>query len=124
MLKIRLRKKKKKGGAAIRSLIAQKIKENCVHILQQETLKNPKTKKMAEFFEKIQIGDRRILVLGESQAASGEMRNPHENLVKSMRNIPKKEYALVPQINGYSLVLAQHIVVLDSAVEEFLSVLG
>ena len=121
---IHVRINKKERRAAIRSLIAQKIKENCVHILQQETLKNPKTKKMAEFFEKIQIGDRRILVLGESQAASGEMRNPHENLVKSMRNIPKKEYALVPQINGYSLVLAQHIVVLDSAVEEFLSVLG
>ena len=43
------------------------------------------------------------------------MGNPHENLVKSLRNIPKKEYALVPQVNGYELARCQDLVVLESA---------
>ena len=79
---------------------------------------------MAAFFDKIQIGERRILVLGESKAEAGEKKAPHENPIKSLRNIPKKEYALVPQMNGYSLALAQDIVILETALDEFLSVLG
>ena len=80
--------------------------------------------KMAAFFDKIEMGERRILILGESQASAGEMKPPHQNLVKSLRNIPKKEYALVPQVNGYSLALAQDLVVLESALDEFLAILG
>jgi large subunit ribosomal protein L4 len=115
---------KKERRAAIRFLIAEKIKENRVHILHKEKMKEPKTKKVATFFDKIEIGERRILVLGETQESSGKMKSPHENLVKSLRNIPKKEYALVPQVNGYSLALAQDIVVLESAWDEFLAILG
>ena len=115
---------KKERRAAIRTLIAEKIKANHVHVLQKGEMKKPQTKKMAEFFDKIELADRRILLLGESQAISGQMGNPHESLVKSMRNIPKKEYALLPQMNGYELARCQHLVVLDSALEEFLSILG
>ena len=121
---IHVRINKKERRAAIRFLIAEKIKENRIHVLHKDKMKEPKTKKVAAFFNKIQIGERRILVLGESNAAAGEMKNPHENLMKSLRNIPKKEYARVPQINGYSLALAQEIVILETALDEFLSVLG
>ncbi len=41
-----------------------------------------------------------------------------------VRNIPKKEYVGLPQINGYELARCQNIVVLDSALDEFLSILG
>lgn len=121
---VHVRINKKERRAAIRALIAEKIKENRVHVLHKESMKGPKTKTVAGFFDKIEIGARRILVLGESKAVSEEMKNPHENFVKSLRNIPKKEYALVPQMNGYSLALAQELVVLESALEEFLAILG
>lgn len=115
---------KKERRAAIRSLIAEKIKANQVHVLHKGDMKHPKTKKMMEFFDKIQVGNRRILILGESKGESGEMGNPHVNLVKSFRNIPKKEYSLIPQINGYELARCQDLVILESALNEFLSILG
>lgn len=115
---------KKERRAAVRSMIVQKIKDNRVHILSKDTMLEPKTKAVAFFFDKLQVAQRRILVLGESKAVSNEMGNPHANLMKSMRNIPKKEYSLVPQMNGYSLALAQDLVVLESALDEFLAILG
>lgn len=114
---------KKERRAAIRSMIVQKIKDNKVHILSNAEFSQPKTKTMAHFFDQLQV-NRRVLVLGESKATSNDMGNPHANLMKSMRNIPKKEYSLVPQVNGYSLALAQDLVVLESALEEFLAILG
>ena len=116
---------KKERRAAIRSLIAQKIKENRVHVLRKDAaMAEPKTKMMANFFDKLDVSGRRILLLVESKASNNEMGNPHENLIKSVRNIPKKGYSLVPQVNGYSLALAQDLVVLESALDEFLAILG
>ncbi|HSX12976.1 MAG TPA: 50S ribosomal protein L4 [Chlamydiales bacterium] len=114
---------KKERRAAVRSMIVQKIKDNKVHILSNAALSEPKTKTMAFFFDQLQA-NKRVLVLGESKAVSNEMGNPHANIMKSMRNIPKKEYSLVPQVNGYSLALAQDLVVLESALDEFLAILG
>lgn len=110
---------KKERRAAIRSLVAEKIKAGQVYILTKTDMKEPKTKLVAPFFD--QVATKRALVLGESKA---EMGNPHINFVKSLRNIPKKDYALVPQVNGYDLARAAEIVVLESAVNEFLSILG
>lgn len=121
---VHVRINKKERRAAIRFLVAEKIKENRVYILQKEKMKEPKTKKLATFFDKLEAGNRRILVLGESKPSGRTEKNPHENLVKSLRNIPKKEYSLVPQMNGYSLALAQHLVILETALDEFLTILG
>lgn len=113
---------RKERRAAIRSLIVEKIKAGCVHVLVKAELKKPETQKMAKFFDQIQKTEKRVLVLGES--SKEEMGSPHINLVKSLRNIPKKEYALVPQVNGYELVKCHTLVILDSAMDEFLSILG
>ncbi len=116
---VHVRINKKERRAAIASLIAEKIKANRVYILQKEKMNAPKTKKIAAFFDKVQMGDHRILVLGE-----GEEKNPHLNLIKSLRNIPKKEYALVPQINGYAIARCQDLVILESALGQFLAIFG
>jgi large subunit ribosomal protein L4 len=118
---IHTRINKKERRAAIRTLIVEKIKANQVYVLQKADLNQPKTKTVAGFFDSLEAANRRVLVLGESKA---EMGNPHENFVKSMRNIPKKEYSMIPQVNGYDLALCHNIIVLDSALDEFLSILG
>ncbi|MDP1608800.1 MAG: 50S ribosomal protein L4 [Chlamydiales bacterium] len=110
---------KKERRAAIRFLIAEKIKENQVQVLSCEAMKEPKTKLLATFFDKSQLGKSRTLVLGESGSALVQ-----ESFVKSLRNIPKKEYMLVPQVNGYELARCQKLVVLDSALDELLAMLG
>jgi large subunit ribosomal protein L4 len=116
---IHTRINKKERRAAIATLIVEKIKENKIHVLQKEKMKEPKTKALASFFEKIELEPKRILVLGES----GETQD-HLNLIKSLRNIPKKDYGVVSQINGYALARCQHLVVLESALDQFLSILG
>jgi large subunit ribosomal protein L4 len=118
---IHVRINKKERRAAIRTLIAEKIKAGHVHVLQKADMKHPKTKKMADFFGHINGAEKRVLVLGESKQ---EMGNPHLNLAKSLRNIPKKEYAALPQVNGYELARCHTLVILDSALDEFLSMLG
>ncbi|MCC6127608.1 MAG: 50S ribosomal protein L4 [Chlamydiae bacterium] len=110
---------RKERRAAIRFLIAEKIKGNQVRVLSQKEMKEPKTKVLVNFFNQSEIKERRTLVLGETGSAI-----IHENLVKSLRNIPKKEYMIVPQVNGYELVRCQELVVLDSALDELLSMLG
>lgn len=118
---------KKERRAAVAALIVEKIKANRIHVLEKETLKAPQTKKLADFFNKIEIGPQRILVLGEgsSQGKDEQVTKPtHLNLIKSLRNIPKKDYAFVSQLNGYALARCQHLVVLDSALDQFLSILG
>lgn len=120
---IHVRINKKERRAAVKTLIAEKVKAGLVHVLHHKgDLKAPKTKTMAEFFGKIPNAERRVLVLCDT--SKEEMKNPHLNLIKSLRNIPKKEYAWLSQINGYELAKSQTIVVLDSALDEFLSILG
>jgi len=110
---VRINKKEKR--AAIRALLAEKLKENKVHVLTGVDFEMPKTKIMASFFDELEMVDRRILVLMGSSRGS-----PHENMVKSLKNLPKKSSSLVPQINGHSVILAQDVIVLESALDEFL----
>lgn len=119
---IHVRINKKERRAAVRTLITEKIKAGFVHVLQKSDLKKPHTKKMAEFFGNIPGAEKRVLVLCDT--SKEEMGNPHVNLIKSMRNIPKKEYAWLGQVNGYELARCHTLVVLDSALDEFLSILG
>lgn len=118
---IHTRINQKERRAAIRFILAEKVREGHVHILAKADLESPKTKTVANFFDKLGVKNSRILVLAEGK---GEMGKAHENFVKSLRNIPKKEYGMVPQINGYTLAKSKDLVVLDSALDEFLSVLG
>lgn len=107
--------------AAIRTLIAEKIKGGQVHILQKGEIKEPKTSRMAEFFDAVPGLGKRVLLLCE---LSPGKRGHHTNLLKSIRNIPKKEYAWISQINGYEVIRSHTLVVLESALDEFLSILG
>lgn len=117
---IHTRINQKEKRAAIRALLAEKIKADQVHVLKKEQMKEPKTKKLAAFFNQLNLAGQRILVLGEAKTES----KSRENLIKSLRNIPKKEYGLVPHMNGYDLAKCRNLIVLESALDEFLAVLG
>lgn len=111
----------KEKRAAIRTLIAEKIKGGLVHVLEKSDLKEPKTSKMADFFHAVPGLDKRVLFLCDLEQGKKEQ---HLNLLKSIRNIPKKEYAWLSQINGYELIRSHTLIVVDTALDEFLSILG
>jgi large subunit ribosomal protein L4 len=101
----------------VRTLIAQKLQNDLAVVLKTADLKTPKTKKAVLFFEKLDWLETKVLVLGSLKAKS-------ENLVKSLRNLPKKNFVYLPKVNGYELADCQKLVVLDSALEELTAILG
>jgi len=109
---IHTRINQKERRAAVRFLLAEKIKAGQVHVLAGE-MKEPKTKQMAGFLDGLKIGTKRVLMLGDSA-----------NTQKSLRNIPKTEFLSMKQVNGYEVIRCQEIVILEPAVEQLVSFLG
>jgi large subunit ribosomal protein L4 len=114
---------KKEKRAAIRYLLVEKIKEGRVHVLKSAGLKEPKTKKLAEFFGKLEIGPKRAMLVSET-CSGMELDAQIGNLLKSVRNLPKKSCAVASQLNGYELARHQHLVIVESAIDEVLAMLG
>lgn len=105
---VRINRKEKR--AAIHSLLVEKISQGQVKILKTPSLKQPRTKKVAEFLEAVQLTDKSVLFLSDEK---------NDAFAKSLRNIPRKEFALMPQLNGNNIAGNQVIVFLDKAFDHF-----
>lgn len=116
---VRINKKEKR--AAIRQLLAEKIRSNSLHILQTPSLEAPKTKRVVEFLRQCNLEGKRVLVLSERREA-GE--NIYDVFFKSMRNVPRIEMGCLSYASGYDLACAQDLVVMENAVDELLCMLG
>ncbi len=130
---VRINQKEKR--AAIRQLIAEKIQENQVHVLEFETLKEPKTQKMAQFLETCKLNGKSVLFLAEgavraetkskkAKSAATSLSDKYQTLQKSLRNIPKVKFQLFPNASGYDFTLSHQIVILEPAMDELLVLLG
>jgi large subunit ribosomal protein L4 len=109
---VRINQKEKR--AAIRHLLAEKIQNEQLLILQDVALKEPKTQKVAQFLKKCALEGRRILFLGDKSAPI---------FMKSMRNIPKTEFQLMIKASGYDIAKPQRVVVFEAAVEQLMEIL-
>ena len=122
---VRINKKERK--AAIRFLLGEKFRENKVHLIESTTLEAPQTKVIASYVKARDVKGR-VLFLGEGNYAEvdeGDSKklvsvqcNKHNNFVKSLRNIPKTEFSLAKNINGYHIMVAHEIVLTESALNE------
>ena len=118
---------KKERQAAMRFLIGEKIRENKLHVIESTDLNAPKTKTVANFIKMSGVKGR-VLFLGEgSYVEIDDNENKknisvrcdkHSNFAKSVRNVPKTEFSLAKNINGYDLMVAHEIVVTESALLE------
>jgi large subunit ribosomal protein L4 len=109
---------RKERRLAIMAMLSEKIKANQVQVLHVASLDAPKTKKIATFMKGAGVDRKRTLFLGKGS----EGHDAH--FLKSMRNIPRTKFLLAPNVNGYELALCHNIVVLDSALESLLAILG
>lgn len=117
----------KERKAAIRFLIAEKLKENRVWLIENTEMGVPKTKTIAGFLKGLDI-DGRVLFLGESAFAEVETEGTvkrvsvssvkHNNFAKSMRNLPKTNFMLASNISGYDVMIARDIILTESALHE------
>lgn len=122
---VRINKQERK--AAIRFLIAEKIKADKVSIIENTKVKEPKTKLIADFLKNINA-DKRVLFLGEGTFAKVENgdevtkvsvhSDKHHNFIKSLRNLPKVGFALANNISGYDVLVAQQLVLTEGAFNE------
>ncbi len=122
---------KKERRAAVRQLIAEKIQGNRLHVLAVETLKEPKTKTLAKFLEACKFEGKRVLFLaegfldatpkGKKAALPSEK---YETFMKSLRNIPKVNMMLFPNVSGYDIAVNHELVILEPAVDELMLILG
>lgn len=122
---VRINKKERK--AAIRFLIGEKIRNHKLSLIESTKMKAPQTKAIASFLKACDLQGR-ILFLGEgkyTEIAVGDTKKQisvhsdlHHNFIKSMRNLPKAEFSLAKNVNGYELLIAHHIVMTEAALQE------
>lgn len=121
-----IRINRKERQAAIRFLLAEKLRANKLHVVQDFALNEPKTKQVVEFMKAIDLTGR-VLFLGEGAyfqlpfegaPVFSVGQDEHNNFIKSVRNVPKASFSLVKNISGYDVLVARHIVLTEKALNE------
>lgn len=122
---------RKERQAAVRHLLIEKIANNKVHVLDCKALTEPKTKTLSEFLKSRGLDSKRVLFLADSayeaskeDQAMATAFERHTNICLSLRNIQKTDFVYVPNVNGYELALNQDIILLDTACDELMLLLG
>ncbi|MEM8727430.1 MAG: 50S ribosomal protein L4 [Chlamydiota bacterium] len=108
---------RKERRAAIRYLLAQKITDRHIRLLKLKPLKEPKTKSVCKFLDAAGLKDSKVLFLCDN---GEKTRQERLTFYLSMRNIPRVRFRSIGNVNGYDLMRAQEVVVLDSAQEELM----
>jgi len=122
---VRINRKEKR--AAIRHLLIEKILENRLHVLHYTALKEPKTKKVAQFLKKRELEGKRVLFLGDSFVEGAKGKTPaekFETFIQSVRNIPRSSFMPVSTVSGYDLIISHDLVVMESALDQLKVMLG
>lgn len=92
---------------ARKSALSTKAKENSIIILDSINFEQPKTKQMVEMQKKLQIFDKKILiVLNESK----------NNVYLSSRNLKGSKVVLASQLNTYDILNAKVLVIEENAI--------
>lgn len=117
----------KERKAAIRYLLAEKFQENRVWLIDNTDMEAPKTKSIVELLKGLDIKGR-ILFLGEASYSEVKTEdkvqrvsvsnNKHNHFIKSIRNLPRSNFMLASNVSGYDLMIAQGIVMTESALHE------
>lgn len=93
---------------ARRSALTYKAKGNSLVIVEDFTLEAPKTKAFTGIMKSIGVeGKKTLFVIGEN-----------ENVLLSMRNLPKVSSARAEDLNTYNVMNAQCLVLSESAVKQ------
>jgi len=123
---VRLQVNRKERRMVVRALLAEKMREGKMIVVDSLEMDDPKTKVIGDLLKSKGL-DRRVLVLGESSfiEIAGETNSQlsvcslqHENLKKSVRNLPWAEFKLVSEVDGYTLAVAHNVVITQAALDE------
>jgi|SRR5690554_2016361 len=106
---------KKLKRLARRSAISYKVKENSLTILENVTFDAPKTKSYINLLNGLSLsGKKTLLVLPEE----------NRNVYLSARNLPKTKVVAVTDINTYSVLHADNLLLCEGALSELETLLS
>ncbi|NVJ87721.1 MAG: 50S ribosomal protein L4 [Algoriphagus sp.] len=106
---------KKVKQLARKSALAYKVKDNSLSILENVAFDAPKTKNYLALLNGLALSDKKtLLVLPED----------NKNVYLSSRNIPKAKVVTVNDVNTYSLLNADHLVLCEGSVSKLETILS
>ena len=117
---------KKEKRASIRQLLIEKIQSDSLVVLTYEQISEPKTKIVSTFLKGRDVLGKRVLFLGEGCFEAETANSPmvkYDTFSKSVRNIPRIQFKLFPNINGYDVAVNHHVVIMEDAIDELLILL-
>jgi len=99
---------KKLKQLARKSILSYKVKDNQIKIFEDFNLEVPSTKKMIEINEKLQLNDRRSLLI-TSEA--------NKNVYLSARNLHNIDVVTVSELSTYKIAKASNVLVSEKSLE-------
>lgn len=99
---------KKLRRLAMLSALSSKVKENEIIVLDQLTMREPKTKEMIKVLGNVNAGRKALIVMAEKD----------ENVIRSAANIPGVRTALVSTMNVYEIINHTNFIVTKEAVKK------
>lgn len=112
---------RKERRAAVQYLLSQKVSDGKMHLLKLGGLKEPKTNSVIKFLDAAGLKEKKVLFLCDEGEKTEKDRS---TFYLSMRNIPGARFMPFQSISGYDLMRSQEVVVIDTAQDEFLKVMG
>ncbi|HEX2578865.1 MAG TPA: 50S ribosomal protein L4 [Rhabdochlamydiaceae bacterium] len=124
---------RKEKRAAIRFLLAEKIQNDNLIILEDEAFKAPKTKKVADFLKGRELFGKKVLIIGnltekpsqtsKKRTSKKEASKKDVNFLKSLRNIPRAAYIVLDNVSGYDILAHRNIILMEPAVDKLMKIL-
>lgn len=124
---VRLKLNQKAKRSAIRSLLANKLRDGRVFVLNSTEMNSPKTKDVQHFLDTLGL-EKRVLMIAEGSFVEigfpekvqriSISSDKHDMFKLSVRNMPQVEFMLVGHMNGYDVAKANDIVITEEALKE------
>lgn len=99
---------KKVRRLAMKSALTSKVNSNELIVLDELKLDSPKTKEMVNILKNLNVDKKALIVVGEK----------NEAVIKSAKNIPGVQTALVNTINVYDILKYDKFIITKDAVEK------
>ena len=106
---------KKVKQLAIKSAFSLKAQDEKIKVLEDFSLEEPKTQRMAGMTRGLQVDDSKTLLV---------MAEASEMVTKSCRNLPRLSVLPVNQVSAYDLVKADSLILTQGAIERIQSLWG
>lgn len=104
----------KKGVAALRSVLSQKIKGNALFIVDEIQFEHPKTKAALDFLSKLQLNTKTLFVDSAK----------NKNLQLSVRNLSDAKFTTVASLNVVDALKYKNVVISKQAFNQIAKILA